>query len=133
MIELAWWALVLIILATIIIYTFLLLVVYKGFVKGQKGRFLFNLPLAPFSVKSRMYTISKQLGVDEEDVKYVGDNVYKVNETKYTVEGFFGVVVYQLDDNNNIKGAVLEEVTELNLSNLRVESGEVDPEATKNN
>ena len=133
MIELAWWALVLIILATIIIYTFLLLVVYKGFVKGQKGRFLFNLPLAPFSVKSRMYTISKQLGVDEEDVKYVGDNVYKVNETKYTVEGFFGVVVYQLDDNNNIKGTVLGEVTELNLSNLRVESGEVDPEATKNN
>ena len=133
MIELAWWALVLIILATIIIYTFLLLVVYKRFVKGQKGRFLFNLPLAPFSVKSRMYTISKQLGVDEEDVKYVGNNVYKVNETKYTVEGFFGVVVYQLDDNNNIKGAVLEEVTELNLSNLRVESGEVDPEATKNN
>ena len=132
MIELAWWALVLIILATIIIYTFLLLVVYKGFVKGQKGRFLFNLPLAPFSVKSRMYTISKQLGVDEEDVKYVGDNVYKVNETKYTVEGFFGVVVYQLDDNNNIKGAVLEEVTEINLSNLRVESGEVDPETTKN-
>lgn len=133
MIELAWWALVLIILATIIIYTFLLLVVYKGFVKGQKGRFLFNLPLAPFSVKSRMYTISKQLGVDEEDVKYVGDNVYKVNETKYTVEGFFGVVVYQLDDNNNIKGTVLGEVTELNLSNLRVESGEVDPETTKNN
>ena len=133
MIELAWWALVLLILATIIIYTFLLLVVYKGFVKGQKGRFLFNLPLAPFSVKSRMYTISKQLGVDEEDVKYVGDNVYKVNETKYTVEGFFGVVVYQLDDNNNIKGTVLGEVTELNLSNLRVESGEVDPEATKNN
>lgn len=133
MIELAWWALVLIILATIIIYTFLLLVVYKGFVKGQKGRFLFNLPLAPFSVKSRLYTISKQLGVDEEDVKYVGDNVYKVNETKYTVEGFFGVVVYQLDDNNNIKGTVLGEVTELNLSNLRVESGEVDPEATKNN
>ena len=133
MIELAWWALVLLILATIIIYTFLLLVVYKGFVKGQKGRFLFNLPLAPFSVKSRMYTISKQLGVDEEDVKYVGDNVYKVNETKYTVEGFFGVVVYQLDDNNNIKGSVLKEVSEINLSNLRVESGEVDPEATKNN
>lgn len=133
MIELAWWALVLIILATIIIYTFLLLVVYRGFVKGQKGRFLFNLPLAPFSVKSRMYTISKQLGVDEEDVKYVGDNVYKVNETKYTVEGFFGVVVYQLDDNNNIKGSVLEEVSEINLSNLRVESGEVDPETTKNN
>ena len=133
MIELAWWALVLIILATIVIHTFLLLVVYKGFVKGQKGRFLFNLPLAPFSVKSRMYTISKQLGVDEEDVKYVGNNVYKVNETKYTVEGFFGVVVYQLDDNNNIKGSVLEEVTELNLSNLRVESGEVDPESTKNN
>ena len=133
MIELAWWALVLLILATIIIYTFLLLVVYKGFVKGQKGRFLFNLPLAPFSVKSRMYTISKQLGVDEEDVKYVGDNVYKVNETKYTVEGFFGVVVYQLDDNNNIKGSVLEEVSEINLSNLRVESGEVDPETTKNN
>lgn len=133
MIELAWWALVLIILASIIIYTFLLLVVYRGFVKGQKGRFLFNLPLAPFSVKSRMYTISKQLGVDEEDVKYVGDNVYKVNETKYTVEGFFGVVVYQLDDNNNIKGSVLEEVSEINLSNLRVESGEVDPETTKNN
>ena len=133
MIELAWWALVLLILATIIIYTFLLLVVYKGFVKGQKGRFLFNLPLAPFSVKSRMYTISKQLGVDEEDVKYVGDNVYKVNETKYTVEGFFGVVVYQLDDNNNIKGSVLKEVSEINLSNLRVESGEVDPETTKNN
>ena len=133
MIELAWWALVLIILASIIIYTFLLLVVYKGFVKGQKGRFLFNLPLAPFSVKSRMYTISKQLGVDEEDVKYVGDNVYKVNETKYTVEGFFGVVVYQLDDNNNIKGSVLEEVSEINLSNLRVESGEADPETTKNN
>ena len=133
MIELAWWALVLIILATIIIYTFLLLVVYRGFVKGQKGRFLFNLPLAPFSVKSRMYTISKQLGVDEEGVKYVGDNVYKVNETKYTVEGFFGVVVYQLDDNNNIKGSVLEEVSEINLSNLRVESGEVDPETTKNN
>lgn len=133
MIELAWWALVLIILATIIIYTFLLLVVYRGFVKGQKGRFLFNLPLAPFSVKSRMYTISKQLGVDEEDVKYVGDNVYKVNETKYTVEGFFGVVVYQLDDNNNIKGSVLKEVSEINLSNLRVESGEVDPETTKNN
>ena len=133
MIELAWWALVLIILATIVIHTFLLLVVYKGFVKGQKGRFLFNLPLAPFSVKSRMYTISKQLGVDEEDVKYVGDNVYKVNETKYTVEGFFGVVVYQLDDNNNIKGSVLEEVSEINLSNLRVESGEVDPESTKNN
>ena len=133
MIELAWWALVLIILATIVIYTFLLLVVYKGFVKGQKGRFLFNLPLAPFSVKSRMYTISKQLGVDEEDVKYVGDNVYKVNETKYTVEGFFGVVVYQLDDNNNIKGSVLKEVSEINLSNLRVESGEVDPETTKNN
>lgn len=133
MIELAWWALVLIILATIIIYTFLLLVVYRGFVKGQKGRFLFNLPLAPFSVKSRMYTISKQLGVDEEDVKYVGNNVYKVNETKYTVEGFFGVVVYQLDDNNNIKGSVLKEVSEINLSNLRVESGEVDPETTKNN
>lgn len=133
MIELAWWALVLIILTTIIIYTFLLLVVYKGFVKGQKGRFLFNLPLAPFSVKSRMYTISKQLGVDEEDVKYVGEDVYKVNETKYTVEGFFGVVVYQLDDNNNIKGSVLKEVSEINLSNLRVESGEVDPETTKNN
>lgn len=132
MIELAWWALVLIILASIIIYTFLLLVVYRGFVKGQKGRFLFNLPLAPFSVKSRMYTISKQLGVDEEDVSYVGDNVYKVNETKYTVEGFFGVVVYQLDDNNNILGSVLEEITEVNLSNLRVESGEVDPETTKN-
>lgn len=80
-----------------------------------------------------MYTISKQLGVDEEDVKYVGDNVYKVNETKYTVEGFFGVVVYQLDDNNNIKGSVLKEVSEINLSNLRVESGEVDPETTKNN
>ena len=80
-----------------------------------------------------MYTISKQLGVDEEDVKYVGDNVYKVNETKYTVEGFFGVVVYQLDDNNNIKGSVLEEVSEINLSNLRVESGEADPETTKNN
>lgn len=132
MIELAWWALVLIILASIIIYTFLLLVVYRGFVKGQKGRFLFNLPLAPFSIKSRMYTISKQLGVDEEDVKYVGDNVYKVNETKYTVEGFFGVVVYQLDDNNNIKGSVLEEITEINLSNLRVESGEIDPETIKN-
>lgn len=132
MIELEWWGLVLIILATIVIYTFLLLVVYRAFVKGQKGRFLFNLPLAPFSIKSRMYTISKQLGVAEEDVKYVGENVYKVKDTKYTVEGFFGVVVYQLDDNNNIQGSVLSEVTEVNLTNLRVESGEVDPDTTKN-
>lgn len=132
MFELAWWSLALIMLVTVIMYSFILLVVYTRFVKGQKGRFLFNLPLAPFSVKSRIYTISKQLGVDEKDIKYVGDNVFNVEGNKYSVEGFFGVVVYVLDADNKVVGSVKKEVAEYNLPNLRVESGEVEHPDNKN-
>lgn len=124
MIEISWWGLILGILATIIIYTFFFLLVYKWVMKGQNGRFLFNLPLAPFSIKSRIYTISKQLGVDEGQVKYVGNNIFKVNDERYTIEGFFGVVVYQLDQSDEKVGAVKGEVTEYNIANLRHESGE---------
>ena len=124
MVELTWWGLGLIILATIVVYTFVFLLALKSVRKGQKGRFLFNLPIAPFSIKSRVYTISKQLGVQEEDIKYIGDNVYKVNDNKYTVEGFFGVVVYLLDANGSPLGAVKSDVVQYNLANLRHESGE---------
>lgn len=128
MVTMHWSVLVLIIFLTIIAYTFIFLLAYRAMTRGQKGRFLFNLPLAPFSIKSRIYTVAKQVGVTEEEVSYVGDNVFKVNDERYTVEGFFGVVVYLVDEKDDKVGAIKGEITEFNISNLRHESGEVGEE-----
>lgn len=128
MVTMHWSVLVLIIFLTIIAYTFIFLLAYRAMTRGQKGRFLFNLPLAPFSIKSRIYTVAKQVGVTEEEVSYVGDNVFKVNDERYTVEGFFGVVVYLVDEKDDKVGAVKGEITEFNISNLRHESGEIGEE-----
>lgn len=128
MVTMHWSVLVLIIFLTIIAYTFIFLLAYRAMTRGQKGRFLFNLPLAPFSIKSRIYTVAKQVGVTEEEVSYVGDNVFKVNDERYTVEGFFGVVVYLVDEQDKQLGAVRGEITEFNISNLRHESGEIGEE-----
>lgn len=128
MVTMHWSVLVLIIFLTIIAYTFIFLLAYRAMTRGQKGRFLFNLPLAPFSIKSRIYTVAKQVGVTEEEVSYVGDNVFKVNDERYTVEGFFGVVVYLVDEKDKQLGAVRGEITEFNISNLRHESGEIGEE-----
>lgn len=128
MVTMHWSVLVLIIFLTIIAYTFIFLLAYRAMTRGQKGRFLFNLPLAPFSIKSRIYTVAKQVGVTEEEVSYVGDNVFKVNDERYTVEGFFGVVVYLVDEKDDKVGAVRGEITEFNISNLRHESGEIGEE-----
>lgn len=128
MVTMHWSVLVLIIFLTIIAYTFIFLLAYRAMTRGQKGRFLFNLPLAPFSIKSRIYTVAKQVGVTEEEVSYVGDNVFKVNDERYTVEGFFGVVVYLVDEKDDKVGAIKGEITEFNISNLRHESGEIGEE-----
>lgn len=133
MLEVTWWGLVFIILGTIVAYTFIFLLALRGMMKGQKGRFLYNLPIAPFSVKSRIYTIAKQLEVEEDEVTYVGNNIYKVKGLRLTVEGFFGVVVYQVDKDNVRLGAVKGDIQQYNLANLRVESGEeeLDDNSTK--
>lgn len=128
MVTMHWSVLVLIIFLTIIAYTFIFLLAYRAMTRGQKGRFLFNLPLAPFSIKSRIYTVAKQVGVTEEEVSYVGGNVFKVNDERYTVEGFFGVVVYLVDEKDDKVGAIKGEITEFNISNLRHESGEIGEE-----
>lgn len=128
MVTMHWSVLVLIIFLTIIAYTFIFLLAYRAMTRGQKGRFLFNLPLAPFSIKSRIYTVAKQVGVTEEEVSYVGDNVFKVKDERYTVEGFFGVVVYLVDEKDDKVGAIKGEITEFNISNLRHESGEIGEE-----
>lgn len=133
MLQLEWWGLALVILATIIVYTLILLLAYRGIMEGQKGKFLFNIPIAPFSIKSRIYSISEQLGVDESDVKYIGDNIFTVNDMRLTVEGFFGVVVYEVDSGNNRVGAVDTTLINYNLPNIRTASGELEELNRKNN
>lgn len=126
MLELSWWGLALIVIATIFIYTFVFLLTLKGIMKGQKGRFLYNLSIAPFSVKSRIYAIQKQLGVEESDVKYIGNNVYKVNGNRYVVEGFFGVAVFNADEKGNKLTVNDNTVMKYSMPNLRHGSGEAD-------
>lgn len=128
---LTWLVVVGIILATIIGYTFILLLTLRAVYRGQKGTLLFNIPVAPFSVKARIYTIAKQLGVEEDEVTYVGDAIYKVGDVKYTVEGFFGVVVYKLNEDLTVVGAVDEKIPSYNYANLRVESGDVEADESQ--
>lgn len=128
---LTWLVVVGIILATIIGYTFILLLTLRAVYRGQKGTLLFNIPVAPFSVKARIYTIAKQLGVEEDEVTYVGDAIYKVGDVKYTVEGFFGVVVYKLNEDLTVVGAVDDKIPSYNYANLRVESGDVEADKSQ--
>lgn len=128
---LTWLVVVGIILATIIGYTFILLLTLRAVYRGQKGTLLFNIPVAPFSVKARIYTIAKQLGVEEDEVTYVGDAIYKVGDVKYTVEGFFGVVVYKLNEDLTVVGAVDDKIPSYNYANLRVESGDVEADESQ--
>lgn len=128
---LTWLVVVGIILATIIGYTFILLLTLRAVYRGQKGTLLFNIPVAPFSVKARIYTIAKQLGVEEDEVTYVGDAIYKVGDVKYTVEGFFGVVVYKLNEDLTVVGAVDDKIPSYNYANLRSESGDVEADESQ--
>lgn len=128
---LTWLVVVGIILATIIGYTFILLLTLRAVYRGQKGTLLFNIPVAPFSVKARIYTIAKQLGVEEDEVTYVGDAIYKVGDVKYTVEGFFGVVVYKLNEDLTVVGAVDDKIPSYNYANLRGESGDVEADESQ--
>lgn len=124
MVEMSWWLFGLSLLATVVVYTFLLLLALKSILKGQKGRFLFNLPIAPFSVESRKHTIAKHLGVEVSEVEQEKDEVYSVRGKKFVVEGFFGVVVHVLDESGKKAGSVSGDVSRYNLPNLRHDSGE---------
>lgn len=124
--ELGWLGIFVFILLVIVIYTFILLFTYRKVMDTQQGKFLFNLPLAPFSIKSRINTIKKQLKVKEEDIDYLGDGEFEVKGSKVKVDAFFGVVVKKVDEEGEELGIYDEDVMRFNLPNLDVENKEDD-------
>lgn len=98
-----WWGILIIILATVLVYT---LVLYVGakFISGKlKGDYLFTGIFTPFDTADRIHTIAKHYGVEPSKVKYVGDSKYFVQELDKTVQvsSFIGVGIYEERDGTN--------------------------------
>lgn len=120
--ELGWLGLVGLIFVVIVLYTFILLFTYKKIMDTQKGRYLFNVPLVPFSIKSRIYTIKRQLGVEEDDIDYLGNGIFEVKGNRVEVSAFFGVVAKKVDEEDREVGVYDGDVMKFNLPNLNVEN-----------
>lgn len=120
--ELGWLGLVGLIFVVIVLYTFILLFTYKKIMDTQKGRYLFNVPLVPFSIKSRIYTIKRQLGVEEDDINYLGNGIFEVKGNRVEVSAFFGVVAKKVDEEDREVGVYDGDVMKFNLPNLNVEN-----------
>lgn len=120
--ELGWLGLIGLILAVIIIYTFILLITYKKVMDTQKGRYLFSIPIAPFSIKSRINAIKNQLGVEEENIDYIGKGLFEVKDDIVEVGSFFGVVARKVDEDGKEIGVYDSDAMKFNLPNLKVEN-----------
>lgn len=81
------------ILLTIIIYSVVLFITARLLIPKLSGHYLFYIPLFKFTATERRYYVARQLGLEIDDVQFVGKDMYydRVNDKSYKVQPYMGI------------------------------------------